>query len=84
MSILELIMVIASIASTSGVTLWRVAQLEKKQDKHNGIVSKVYSNDACISELKSSVASAHHRLDENREDIREIKKDVKTLIGGKK
>ncbi len=77
MSILELIMVIASIASTSGVTLWRVAQLEKKQDKHNGIVSKVYSNDACISELKSRVASAHHRLDENREDIREIKKMLK-------
>lgn len=40
----------------------KLTNLEKKQDKHNNIIERVYH-------LEDSVKSAHHRIDETREDI---------------
>lgn len=40
----------------------KLTNLEKKQDKHNNIIERVYH-------LEDSVKSAHHRIDETREEI---------------
>jgi len=40
----------------------KLTTLEKKQDKHNNIIERVYH-------LEDSVKSAHHRIDETREEI---------------
>lgn len=40
----------------------KLSTLEKKQDKHNNIIERVYH-------LEDSTKSAHHRIDEVREEI---------------
>ncbi len=40
----------------------KLVTLEKKQDKHNNIIERVYH-------LEDSAKSAHHRLDELKEEI---------------
>ena len=41
---------------------YRIEQLEKKVEKHNNIVERVF----CV---ETSVKSAHHRIDELREEM---------------
>jgi tetrahydromethanopterin S-methyltransferase subunit G len=41
---------------TSGKTIYRIDQLEKKVDKHNGLVERMVV-------VEQSCKSAHHRLD---------------------
>lgn len=44
----------------------KIEQLEKKQDKHNQLIERMY-------ELEKDVDIAFERIKENREDIDEIK-----------
>ena len=44
----------------------KIGQLEKKQDKHNQLIERMY-------ELEKDVDIAFERIKENREDIDEIK-----------
>ena len=44
----------------------KISQLEKKQDKHNQLIERMY-------ELEKDVDIAFERIKENREDIDEIK-----------
>lgn len=47
----------------------RIDSLTKHVEKHNGVVERTYK-------LESDVATAFHRLDEMRDDIREIRDKV--------
>ncbi len=47
---------------SSSLTRYRVKQLEEKVEKHNQVVERVYK-------LEVSTKSAHHRIDELREEI---------------
>jgi hypothetical protein len=47
---------------TSGKTIYRIGQLEKKVDKHNCLVERMVV-------VEQSAKSAHHRLDELRREV---------------
>ena len=55
--IFQMVMYIVSLAATGGAILQRINQLEKKVDKHNGLIERMVA-------VEQSVRSAHHRLDE--------------------
>ncbi len=54
---IQMIVYAVSIGSFSGVVLTRLNYLEKKMDKHNGLMER-------MAAVESSTKSAHHRLDE--------------------
>ena len=45
----------------------QISSLEKKVEKHNGVIERTY---ICEESLKS----AHHRLDELREEVNNVRK----------
>lgn len=47
---------------TSSKTIYRIDQLEKKVDKHNGLVERMVV-------VEQSCKSAHRRIDELREEV---------------
>ena len=58
---LQLLVYAVSIGSFAGVILTKIGYLEKKMDKHNGLVER-------MAVVEQSCKSAHHRIDEIRED----------------
>ena len=50
------------ILTANRLSTYRIEQLEKKVEKHNNLVERMFS-------VESSVKSAHHRIDELREEI---------------
>lgn len=53
---------LVSAAMTLGTVLWRIKELEKKVDKHNGLVERMVK-------VEESTKSAHHRIDDLKEVI---------------
>lgn len=51
------------ILAANRLTVYRIEQLEKKVSKHNNLVERMF----CV---EGSVKSAHHRIDELREELR--------------
>lgn len=47
----------AGIVTSNRLMLYRIEQLERKMDKHNGLIEKTYKTE-------ESVKSAHKRIDE--------------------
>lgn len=47
------------------LTLYRIEQLEGKVSKHNGLIERMYK-------VEDSVKSAHHRIDELREEVNNV------------
>lgn len=47
---------------TKSLILYRLEQLEKKQDKHNGLMER-------MAVVEQSTKSAHHRIDDVEERI---------------
>lgn len=50
------------VVASSSLTRYRVKKLEEKVEKHNQVVERVFR-------LEESAKSAHHRIDELREDL---------------
>lgn len=50
------------VLASSRLTTYRIKQLEEKVDKHNSVIERVYR-------LEESAKSAHHRIDEIREEL---------------
>ena len=50
------------ILTANRLSTYRIEQLERKVEKHNNLVERMFS-------VESSVKSAHHRIDELREEI---------------
>ncbi|MDD6275717.1 MAG: hypothetical protein PUB20_02695 [Clostridia bacterium] len=53
---------LGGILTAGKLSNYRIEQLEKKVEKHNNIVERVYA-------VENSVKSAHHRIDELREEM---------------
>lgn len=54
---------LGGILAANRLTVYRIEELEKKVSKHNNLVERML----CV---ESSVKSAHHRIDELREEIK--------------
>lgn len=53
-----------NIKEHTSVTLYRIEQLEKKQDKHNNIISRMYKAEEDITLLKEKIKVENHRIDD--------------------
>lgn len=53
---------LGGILAANRLTNYRIEQLEKKVDKHNGLVERMVA-------VEQSAKSAHHRLDELAEEV---------------
>ena len=53
---------IIGVLTANKLTTFRIEQLEKKVEKHNNLVER-------MALVEASAKSAHHRLDELREEI---------------
>ena len=58
---LQLLVYAVSIGSFAGVILTKIGYLEKKMDKHNGLVERMVT-------VEQKCSSAHHRIDEIRDE----------------
>lgn len=54
---------LSGILAANKLTSYRIAQLEKKVEKHNNLVERMF----CV---ENSVKSAHRRIDDIREEIK--------------
>ena len=52
------------INENSKVTLYRIEQLEKKQDKHNTLIDRMYEAEENIKLLNERQKVANHRIDD--------------------
>ncbi|QHI71469.1 hypothetical protein [Aminipila terrae] len=57
---IQMIVYAVSLGSFGGVVLTKLNNLEKKQDKHNGLIERMVV-------VEQSVKSAHRRIDEIKE-----------------
>ena len=53
---------LAGILTSSRLTTYRIEKLEEKVNKHNNLIERMVA-------VEQSTKSAHHRLDELREEI---------------
>ena len=53
---------VIGVMTANKLTTFRIEQLEKKVEKHNNLVER-------MALVEASTKSAHHRLDEMREEI---------------
>ncbi len=53
---------LGGILAANRLTVYRIEQLENKVSKHNNLVERMFL-------VESSTKSAHHRIDELREEI---------------
>ena len=58
---IQMLVYAVSIGSFAGVILTKINYLEKKMDKHNGLMERMVV-------VEQSCKSAHHRIDDMRED----------------
>lgn len=54
----------AKIKEQTDLTLYRIEQLEKKQDKHNTLIERMYNAEKKISLLDEKQKVANHRIDD--------------------
>ena len=54
---------LGGILTANKLTVYRIEQLENKVSKHNNLVERMFM-------VESSTKSAHHRIDELREEIK--------------
>lgn len=62
-AVMQIAVYLISIGTLGGTILTKIGNLEKKVDKHNGVIERMYR---CEESLKS----AHHRIDELREGLK--------------
>ncbi len=58
---IQMIVYAVSLGSFGGIVLTRLGYLEKKMDKHNNLIER-------MTKCEESTKSAHHRIDELREE----------------
>lgn len=54
----------AKIKEQSDLTLYRIDQLEKKQDKHNTLIERMYAAEDRINVNEEKLKVANHRIDD--------------------
>ena len=61
-SVFTLAGVILTVAFGNQKTLYRIEQLEKKQDKHNSLIERVYSLEKHEAVIDEEIRVANHRI----------------------
>ena len=59
---LQIVVYLFSAGMTVGTILWRIKELDKKVEKHNGLIERMVV-------VEESTKSAHHRITELREEV---------------
>lgn len=54
----------AQLKAQTDLTLYRIDQLEKKQDKHNTLIERMYAAEEEIKVINERVKVANHRIDD--------------------
>lgn len=62
------------IITSSKLTNYRLQQLEKKVDKHNSLVERMYKIEGCIEKIDEKIKVTNHRI-KDLEDIQKIKEE---------
>ena len=62
-NIIQIAIYLVTFGSFAGTILTRLNNLEKKVDKHNSVIERMYK-------CEESIKSAHHRIDELRGSIK--------------
>ena len=52
------------IKEQTSLTLYRLEQVERKQDRHNNLIERVYKNEQDIEVLKERISSTNNRIDD--------------------
>lgn len=55
---------IGGIFATNKMTAYRIEQLEKKVDKHNQVVERMYEAEKSISVISEEIKNVNHRIEE--------------------
>lgn len=55
---------IGGIFATNKMTAYRIEQLEKKVDKHNKVVERMYEAEKNISVISEEIKNVNHRIEE--------------------
>ena len=55
---------IGGIFATNKMSAYRIEQLEKKVDKHNQVVERMYEAEKNISVISEEIKNANHRIEE--------------------
>ena len=55
---------LGGIVASSKMTLYRIEQLEKKQDKHNTLIERMYKAEDKLNVLDERQKVANHRIDD--------------------
>lgn len=58
---------LGGILATSKLTNYRLEQLEKKVDKHNNLIERMFRAEEAINILDEKVKVANHRIDDLEE-----------------
>lgn len=58
---------ITGILTANKLSNYRIEQLEKKVEKHNSVVER-------MAIVEQSTKSAHHRIDDNEEELKALRK----------
>ena len=61
---------VLSNAFSHSKTIYRIEQLEKKQDIHNSVIERMYCAEKAIEILDTEVKFANHRLDDLESEVK--------------
>ena len=61
---------VLSNAFSHSKTIYRIEQLEKKQDIHNNVIERMYCAEKAIEILDTKVKVANHRLDDLESEVK--------------
>lgn len=59
---------LGGILATSKLSNYRIEQLEKKVDKHNNLIERMFRAEENISILDEKIKTTNHRIDEIEEN----------------
>ena len=61
----------AKIKEQSDLTLYRIDQLEKKQDKHNTLIERMYAAEDKINLFDEKIKVVNHRIDDLEQTVKQ-------------
>ena len=61
---------VLSNSASHSKTMYRIEQLEKKQDIHNSVIERMYCAEKAIEILDTKVKVANHRLDDLESEVK--------------
>lgn len=67
---LTLLGTIISNMTSHSKTMYRIEQLEKKQEIHNSVIERMYCAEKAIEILDTKIKVANHRLDDLESEVK--------------